>query len=227
MAAEREFKFALPAPMAPTFAAWLRGRCKPDTTYPRGMVSSIYYDTPSLTLLREKINSDFFKTKVRVRWYGGSDSGTRNAPAHLEIKRRAGGRRFKIRRASAAAGVVAAYDMSSPELSRLLRPLYEEGVRLPAFLSPVLQVSFHRLRFVDPLSGARVSLDTEISAPRVNLRLLQRYDPRPLRHAVLEIKGSLSQPPTLAAAARRLGARREAFSKYLRCHQRIVRRPSI
>ena len=60
----------LPQARARTVLNWLRGRCVPDPKHPDGLINSIYYDSPDLSLLRAKVNSDFVKQKVRVRVKG-------------------------------------------------------------------------------------------------------------------------------------------------------------
>lgn len=64
-----ELKFAIDDRQATTVRGWLRSICPQDPAFPRGIVNSIYYDTPALQHLHEKINSDYFKTKIRLRWY--------------------------------------------------------------------------------------------------------------------------------------------------------------
>ena len=70
---DHEIKLVLPNRAARSLVRWLRSRCWPDPLYPAATVSSIYYDTPDWRLLREKVNSDFLKTKVRLRWYSDID----------------------------------------------------------------------------------------------------------------------------------------------------------
>lgn len=65
-----EIKLELASGRAGAVAAFLAAYCRPDPEHPGGRVSTIYYDTPELCLLGEKTNSDFLKTKVRLRWYG-------------------------------------------------------------------------------------------------------------------------------------------------------------
>ena len=65
-AVEHELKFTVPVSSTAAVLAWLRGACTPDPKFPCGRVSSIYYDTPDLRSLREKLNSDYLKTKVRL-----------------------------------------------------------------------------------------------------------------------------------------------------------------
>ena len=46
---------------------WLDHACLPDPEFDAGLVSTIYYDTPSLSLYESKRNGDFLKCKVRLR----------------------------------------------------------------------------------------------------------------------------------------------------------------
>ena len=66
---ERELKYLLPAGRAFLARKIVSALCQPDPVYPAATVFTIYYDTPDLTLLSEKLNSDYLKTKVRLRWY--------------------------------------------------------------------------------------------------------------------------------------------------------------
>ena len=43
--------------------------CRRDPEFPAAVVWTIYYDTPAFASLGEKINSDYLKRKIRVRWY--------------------------------------------------------------------------------------------------------------------------------------------------------------
>ena len=66
-----ELKFTIDGRNVTAVRRWLSSICRPDPLFPRGVVNSIYFDTPELHHLREKINSDYLKTKVRLRWYEG------------------------------------------------------------------------------------------------------------------------------------------------------------
>ncbi len=72
--ADYEIKFAVPASAAGSLRTWIGSVCRPDAAHPPARVTTVYFDTPSLAFLAEKIDSDYLKTKVRVRWYGPSDS---------------------------------------------------------------------------------------------------------------------------------------------------------
>lgn len=208
-----EIKWALSSGRAAAVAAFLAAHCRTDREYPGGTVSTIYYDTPELCLLGEKINSDFLKTKVRLRWYGDLIAG----PLFLEVKRKVGQRRFKERLAVAAAARLVSHRLESRAFSQPLEAL-RERTKLPPLLRPVLELCYRRRRFVDPVSGVRIALDTNIRVVRVNSEILSRFDPAPLRRAVLEVKGANRDVPDFFGPLLALGCRRAAFSKYLRCY---------
>src|SRR5688572_17791269 len=82
--ADHEIKFAVPASVADPLRMWLASVCRPDAAHPPASVWTVYFDTPGLALLSEKIASDYLKTKVRVRWYGAV--GHRQSPVFAEVK---------------------------------------------------------------------------------------------------------------------------------------------
>jgi len=225
---EHEIKLVTPAARADAVSAWLAGRCPADARYPRGLVTSVYYDNRATDMLRAKVNSDFIKHKVRVRWYSDPESGTPRQPAFLEIKRKVGARRFKIRLPLEMATADLAAPTPSPALlRRILARLREEGHWVDTDLQPFLRIAFRRRRFVDPLSGSRISVDSDIRGASVNPGLLAQGHPAPLAHAVIEVKGRHAVLPARLVGLRALGCHAESFSKYARCYQKIARRSSF
>ena len=200
-----ELKYALHPAARDTVAAYLRQRCRPDPAYPVNEVISLYFDTPDLRCMFEKLNGDRYKTKVRVRWYA-DDRG--ESPAWVEMKRRSGAARSKVRLATRRSGAEILADRHfEPD-----RMLVESGHLCPRPLAPTLLVRYRRLRFVEPFSGARVCIDSGLSVAAPS-------SPRATRSsnvsgAVVEVKGrSATLPPALQGLAD-LGLRRSAFSKY-------------
>ena len=221
-AVEHELKFTLPVSSTAAVLTWLRGACIPDPRFPYGRVSSIYYDTPDLRSLREKLNSDYLKTKVRLRWYSTLD-GESTGRAMLESKRRIGARREKTRLETELTGaVVADMPLDDPRLELLPRRLWAAGVITPA-MRPVLTVQYDRFRFVDRASGTRVSLDCAICCPATSRRVTTAPNPRPLDLAVLEVKGRTPMLPVSLQPLTALGARRASFSKYFACYRHVTR----
>lgn len=225
---EHELKLTLSALRAPAVTSWLRGRCLPDPSYPDGRVTSIYFDSRDMLMLRAKINSDFSKQKVRVRWYSDPASGEPLAPAFIEIKRKLGARRFKERLPLEVP--VAELAAASPDPSVLreaLGALRRAGILVAADLQPFLRIGFRRRRFVDPTTGCRISIDHDIRGSSVNPGLLPLRNPAPLAHAVVEIKGPHRAPSPWLAPLREIGCKPESFSKYARCYLKITRRSSF
>ena len=172
--------------------------------------------------LREKLNSDFFKTKVRIRWYADAESGKPQGMAYLEIKRKVGRSRQKVRaETDLSAQYVADLDLHAQEHCQIRRRLGELGFP-GASLAPFFQITFRRRRFVDPFTGARLAIDQGIRVPRVNHQLAPRANPTPLSKAVFEVKGLPDQIPHFIPLLISFGGRKESFSKYFRCYQHLM-----
>lgn len=220
---DHEIKLVLPNGAAPSLVRWLRSRCWPDPLYPAATVSSIYYDTPDWRLLREKVNSDFLKTKVRLRWYSDIDGAGPQDRSYLEVKRRVGSQRQKLRVETEVSGRwLSGSGLAAPRLLSLPRLLRARGIALPGPLFPVFQVRYKRLRFAEPRTGARLCIDYDICAPRVNWQMLPRANCFQLRHAVLEVKGRGTEIPEPLRRVAALGCQKRSFSKYAICYEKIM-----
>jgi hypothetical protein len=106
------------------------------------------------------------------------------------------------------------------EAERVSPSVWEFGGKMngPMGLCPACVIQYHRHRFVDGYSGARVALDEDIQCTGMNPMLLPGYRPRRPHVAVLEIKGTMSHcvPPVLSRMPSIVWQRR-AFSKYRTC----------
>jgi len=221
---EHETKYVLNSSAASIIIEWLQCRCQWDPEFPKGIVSSIYYDTRDWQFLREKINSDYFKTKVRIRWYADIVSEEPSTESYLEVKHKIGGRREKLRIKTGKPGEwVSRINLDNRELLEIPRLLWPESVviRRPCF--PVFKITYKRLRFIEPVTGARLSFDYDICAPEVNWQMVPRINPFRLQEAVFELKGNLTQLPETLHQLTALGCRKQSFSKYSMCYQKIMR----
>ena len=219
---EHELKFIAAAIRAEPLLEWLRARCVPDPLYPDGLVTSIYFDNRSMVLLGAKINSDFIKRKVRVRWYSDPATGVAQDPAFVEIKEKVGARRFKIRVPLEVAAAEVAGNASISALRGLLAPLRRAGHWIAADLQPFVRIAFRRRRFTDPTNGARISIDSDILGTTANPALLAACGQVLLAHAVVEVKGGNRELSRWMGPLRHLGCRRASFSKYERCFQKLT-----
>ena len=213
---ERELKFVVAEGRASAMLGFLRATCRPDGLHATGLVSTIYYDTPSLQLLGEKSDSDYQKLKVRLRWYRaplGSSSGSEKA--FLEVKRRIGALRDKARvETHLTADALDRMSLEDPALLSVLDRLPSLGFPVPMPLMPALLLRYQRHRFVEPLSNTRISLDTDIRAVHARRGLFGSGAGASLPTAVLEVKGHADDLPRVLRPLAHLGARRGSFSKY-------------
>jgi hypothetical protein len=219
-ALDHEVKFVFAGATLAVARAILHGACRREEPHAASLVETIYFDSQRLDFLAEKLGSDYLKTKIRLRWYDHSPA------VWLEVKRRVGSRREKLRLPVAAGAIdgreLSLLSLDSPALSRVPALLAEAGEAVPAALRPAVHLSYRRERFVEPASGLRISLDSDIRALRIadwaaaapGIRRL----PGNLRSPFLvELKGeNRDLPPALTALAA-LGGRRESFSKYSFC----------
>jgi len=220
---ERELKFTLSAARAHLARRWLDSTCRRDPQYPAAIVWTVYYDTPSLVALGEKINSDFLKRKIRVRWYSDLN-GAVAGPAFVEAKLRIGTRRAKIReRLPYPAEEVARWDLQDPRLGAFPLMLREHGVLRQESWIPTMLIRYRRDRFVEPLSRSRISLDSDIAAVAVNPRFLAVSDRSPLGTAVLEVKGVGDRLPPALHSLLPLGIHKSSFSKFLAVYAHMTR----
>ncbi len=219
---ESEVKYVFSRHLGPQLALWLSRRCIPDGEYPYGTVSSVYYDTPWWHLLREKLNSDYLKTKYRVRWYSDLEGNHPGPCGWLEAKRKIGSSRFKTRvRINVSGERLRAESLESQFWHSLSQKIAEMGETLPGPLLPVFEISYQRLRFVEPTTGTRICLDNHISTPRVNRLVLSVPTPIELEEGVFEVKGRSNVLPKYLRQLSAMGCRKRSFSKYLDCYVRL------
>ncbi len=219
--ADFELKFIGERWRGATVLCWLRRVCRPDPVFPESTIFTVYYDTPALDCLWDKRNSDYLKTKIRLRWYLVGDRVTDSA--FLEIKSRLGSRREKRRVAlpyQARWPTSGSLDTPSLRLApSLLRPM---GFLASDDYRPVLLVRYRRHRFIEPHTGLRASLDRDIHAPAVSRAEGLTPNPLPLPTTVFEFKGKRDHLPESLGTVTALGFRKSSFSKYAACYDHAL-----
>ena len=223
METRTEKKYVLDMAQALLAKTIISAHCLPDPHFAAATVHSIYYDTLDLQFLSEKIDSTYFKAKVRLRWYGDWDFKPDNGPAFLEAKIKEGGLQRKVRIQVSRSGCeLALLSLGDPELATLPALLATRGVGLCASVRPVFVISYRRMRFIDPMTGVRIALDQDIHASRHALSCPGAAGSPMLSCAVIETKGNLASLPPYLAPLMTMGLRPESFSKYLHCYQSLM-----
>jgi hypothetical protein len=216
---ERELKFTVPEERVALVRQRLTALCRPDPIHPPARVVTVYYDTPEYGALDEKANSDYLKTKIRVRWYEPLSGDPPGGAVFVEGKYRTGAIRSKVRvRVGPDAAEVRRWPLEDLRWTRLIDPLREEGLDVAPGMAPVLRLSYVRERFTDRVYGGRLTLDTAIAVEAVNTRRLPPHRGGRPSGAVLEHKGAATELPPHLRSLVQAGARKASFSKYLACY---------
>ena len=218
---EFELKYTFPQVLSNSIEGWLAVTCRKDEMYPESRVQSIYLEAADARSYHEKVNSDFFKTKFRVRWYEtkeGLPYGDENQiPVFLEKKMKIGSKRLKKRWVSGTEFSELKNNSLNSVFHSHWYQHFTEQTRVASYLEPLIQISYTRKRFVDPATGIRLSLDCDIRVERTNSRFLPPPPARALDVGVFEIKGKSDGPPAMLAFLTSNIVSKDRFSKYERC----------
>jgi hypothetical protein len=219
---ERELKFVFPFHRLPFVLQWLKHSCRPDSKFPYNLVSTVYYDTSDRQFLRQKLNSEYLKTKVRVRWYTEPGQEPQSVPAWLEIKQKIGAQRQKCRIELQYSGErLSSMSLENSIWRDLPRILPSHGIVLNEAIFPVFLLNYTRHRFVEPLSKVRVCVDCYLSVSKVNRNILPTIAPVQNHSAVIEVKGAVTGLPDTLHHLLNMGCVKTSFSKYLMCYQQL------
>jgi hypothetical protein len=218
-----EQKFLFDATRRSLLLDWLEFHMLRDPQFYFSPVVSIYYDTPSLSFYGEVCNGDYLKTKVRLRHYQKEiPAGQTNVRCFSEIKRKFGAHRHKRREPLTIAAHCLQGDLfSDPTIRGVPDGMPECRLLARGILSPVLVVEYERFRFVEPQSGARISLDAKICCSSANSVCFRGTAPVFLQTGVLEVKGASDSLPGCLRPMQRF-LYKQSFSKYARCCELLL-----
>lgn len=223
---EFELKYTYPNLAAPTISSWLQLRCKPDQQYPESRVQSIYLETLNAESYFEKANSDFFKTKFRVRWYESPEKtepeNSDSTPFFLEKKMKIGAKRLKQRWVQLEKKEASDAMALSSGFHQKWQGLFAAQSEDIPQLQPFIQISYIRKRFIDLFSGARLSLDYNIKVEKSNQTLLPPPTNSFLPTAVFEVKSNSNTAPQALHFLTKTLVRKTNFSKYENCVSHLL-----
>jgi len=184
----------------------LRAAARVDPAFPGGQVDSLYFEDERGASLAAKLDSDYYKSKLRLRWYDGRE------PVFLEQKLRVGSRRRKIRHPlSGLGGRIVTRGFDALAGGELTGEIARFGGRVAAAQYPVLHLRYRRERFV-ATCGSRLSLDHAIEL--LGSRSSRARPARRLPFAIVEVKGEGRDLPAGCGALVALGLRRSSMSKF-------------
>ncbi len=218
--------------------ALLQRTCRPDPLHPLDQVNSLYFDTFDLDQHERSDAGDFAKDKVRIRWYGQehdphetnggadpsavkrariSDTASEDVPVWLELKSRRGFVSTKQRLPLSVPPEALAFGA----LGRGILPNRVLAETVAGFghfarghLRPVIAISYWRLRFVEPGTGFRISIDSHIRSSVVMLGVGIGERGLELPGMVVEVKGPLFDVPLPLLPLAEIGSSWTRYSKY-------------
>ena len=218
-----ERKFVGDARDQPFVLSLLDARLLPDRYHATGRINSVYFDTPGLRAWDEKANGDNIKRKVRARWYGRpGDLSAPETPVFLELKRRIGSARDKVRAEVRAPTDLLRAPLADPRWPALFAAHAPElGEPVGPEWAPVCRIEYDRVRYNDLENGSRVSVDWNVEG-FPNEERFPWAAPVALDALVCEFKNCGGAPPRWSEALQGAGLRLRSFSKYGECMLRIT-----
>ncbi len=218
-----ELKYVLTEEQVERFKAQILNHMMIDK-YGLTTISSIYYDTPSYTLLNRSIEKPFYKEKIRLRSYGLIE---KESPVFLEIKRKNDNIVYKRRITSTENRVDKFFneneEFDNEQISRELCAFKEKyGVLEPKYI-----IIYDRIAYYKDNSDVRVTLDMNPRYRVDNLNLHTSIEGIPLLNegeAILEVKVQHSIPLWLVEILTKEKIYKSSFSKVGEAHKKELNR---
>ena len=194
--------------------------CKPDCNYHSEQINSLYFDTLDLKQHTRSLEGEFRKDKVRIRWYHSLDQYRKEVLVFLELKSREGFTGSKQRKRMS----VPVRHLEPGKLLQGIVPKTELLATLADFnyypdapIYPVIEISYWRYRFIELVTGTRVSLDYNIRSTMSNRTLGNGEHELRVAGAVIEVKGTTMELPVTLRQMKLLDIDWSRFSKYSLC----------
>ncbi|MBE9527956.1 MAG: VTC domain-containing protein [Proteobacteria bacterium] len=208
----------------------LRHHCIVDNRHVEDAIVSVYFDTEHLDSFDDVIDGAIFKEKLRLRWYElSTDESAQATVGFFEVKGKSGfvGTKRRIKVPVTEELIKHPMKIETYMNDEYRSAIAKLGWRQPKFFSPVIQIKYQRIRFIEPKSGLQVALDTAIEVTAVNERLVPGSMPTKTTKAVLEIKGAEHIWPSALKSLETFPLRSMSFSKFAFCLDAARPRPEL
>jgi hypothetical protein len=206
----------------------LRHICLAASEYHSEQINSLYFDTAELDQHERSSSGDYYKDKVRIRWYGEDKNLQGLQAVFLELKSRRGFASTKQRcKLHVPAESLAPANLRKGIIPRtlLMDTLARFGYFPSQMLRPIIRISYWRYRFSEIMTGQRISLDYHIRSTMIIPGPGNGEKELELPGGVIEIKGRTMELPTALRYARMLDTDWTRFSKYSTCIDSHTEKP--
>lgn len=223
-----ERKFFVPPAKMPFARSLLSHICLRDGKYPRGIINSLYFDTPDLDHFQKSDDGNYERNKIRIRWYDNPSDQQADVPVYLELKSKkvfaSRKQRKKILVPSERLNRIRANNtiINGNMISATLSAF---GYFSDKHLLPVILIAYERFRFTEILTGTRVSFDWRINSSLTVQSLGHRRASLMLEGGIIEIKGPSMEIPKSLHSLSILGIDWTRFSKYAGCLESQMEKP--
>lgn len=154
-----EQKFPISADKRYRLERLIKDHIEPDK-YPRGTICNLYFDTPDYLMIRNSIDAENYKEKLRLRSYGIPED---DGKVFLELKKKFDGvvyKRREIMTYSEAKDYI--YTRKKPYDTQIMREI-DHVMRVYEGLAPAAFLSYDRESFVGIHDdGFRITFDSNI-----------------------------------------------------------------
>ncbi len=208
-----EMKYLLNARQTDYLCRQLEGYMQIDE-YGLTSIASLYYDTSNARLIRESLEKQKFKEKLRLRSYG---LATDKSPVYLELKRKYDGVVYKRRIQSTITDVdsfFSGYDtLGNGQIQKELtyfRDYYKTII-------PACLIIYDRVAYFEPDGDLRLTIDYKPRYRMENLSLTKSMEGLPLLDtgwSILEVKVQGAMPLWLSSILNNGRIYKSSFSKY-------------
>lgn len=216
-----EMKYLLNGEQTRLLREKLQGHMQADQ-YGKTSIASLYFDTPTYTLIRSSLEKPAFKEKIRLRSYG---LATESSPVFLELKRKAWGivykRRVQMTVPLAQAFFADANGACDGQISRELAA-FRDHYRT---LEPTCLIIYDRTAYFEPDGDLRLTIDENPRYRLDDLTLTKNMEGVPLLDdgwTILEIKVQDAMPLWLTAVLSECNIKKGSFSKYGEAYRREI-----
>ena len=214
-----EMKFLMDSKQMEYLLRHLEGHMQIDK-YGLTSIASLYYDTTDGRLIRESLEKQNFKEKIRLRSYG---IATNTSPVYLELKRKYDGIVYK-RRVQSTVPAADSFFIGNDALGegQIQRELtyFRDHYRQ---LVPACLIIYDRAAYFEPGGDLRLTIDHRSRYRTQALSLTESMDGMPLLDAgwsILELKVQNAIPLWLSQILNDGRIFKSSFSKYGEAYRR-------
>jgi hypothetical protein len=209
-----ELKYILNADEVAYIREALKGHMEIDQ-FGKTSIASLYYDTPSYSLIRASVEKPEFKEKIRLRAYG---LATDDSPVFLELKRKAYGIVYKRRVKTTVPLVNKFFEgegdiCSGGQINNEIKSFRDHYKTLV----PACLIIYDRTAYFEPGGDLRLTIDEDPRYRMEHLDLTTSMEGTsllPKGGAILEIKVQAAMPLWLTEILSKGRIYKGSFSKY-------------